>query len=103
MCGIVGALRLPSSSTESLPNALKIIAHRGPDDSGWIDTGQGRIGMTRLAVMDPAAGQQPMCRDRVSLVFNGEIYNFTELRAQLEAKGHTFRTSSDTEVLLSMY
>ena len=103
MCGVVGAVRVPLAVLDAVPPALVTIAHRGPDDSGWIDTEQGRIGMTRLAVMDPAAGQQPMSRDRVSLVFNGEIYNFKELRTDLEKLGHTFRTNSDTEVLLAMY
>jgi asparagine synthase (glutamine-hydrolysing) len=103
MCGIAGALRAPSAVLDAVPQALVTIAHRGPDDSGWTDTEQGRIGMTRLAVMDPAAGQQPMSRDAVSLVFNGEIYNFKELRADLEMLGHKFRTNSDTEVLLAMY
>ena len=103
MCGVVGALRVPLAVLDAVPPALATMAHRGPDDSGWTDTEQGRIGMTRLAVMDPAAGQQPMSRDRVSLVFNGEIYNFKELRTDLEKRGHTFRTNSDTEVLLAMY
>ena len=93
MCGVAGALRVPSTVLDAVPLALKTIAHRGPDDSGWTDTEQGRIGMTRLAVMDPAAGQQPMSRDRVSLVFNGEIYNFKELRTDLETLGHLFRTT----------
>ncbi len=52
MCGIAGALRVPSGVLDTVPEALVTIAHRGPDDSGWIDTEQGRIGMTRLAVMD---------------------------------------------------
>ena len=103
MCGVAGALRVPSPILDAVPLALVTIAHRGPDHSGWTDTEQGRIGTMRLAVMDPAAGQQPMSRDRVSLVFNGEIYNFKELRTDLEKLGHTFRTNSDTEVLLAMY
>jgi asparagine synthase (glutamine-hydrolysing) len=103
MCGVAGALRVPSAILDAVPLALVTIAHRGPDHSGWTDTEQGRIGTMRLAVMDPAAGQQPMSRDRVSLVFNGEIYNFKELRTDLEKLGHTFRTNSDTEVLLAMY
>jgi asparagine synthase (glutamine-hydrolysing) len=103
MCGIAGALHVPGAVLDAVPAALTAIAHRGPDDSGWIDTEQGRIGMTRLAVMDPANGQQPMGRDGVQLVFNGEIYNFKELRTGLEHAGHTFHTTSDTEVLLAMY
>lgn len=103
MCGIAGALRAPQAVLDAVPGALEAIAHRGPDDSGWVDSAQGRVGMTRLAVMDPATGQQPMSRDGVHLVFNGEIYNFTELRVGLEQAGHAFRTTSDTEVLLAMY
>jgi asparagine synthase (glutamine-hydrolysing) len=79
--------------------------HRGPDDQGLISIGHATLGMRRLAIFDPAHGQQPMTTadGRHHLVFNGAIYNFRELRAELRAVGHTFRTECDTEVLLSAF
>lgn len=81
------------------------IGHRGPDGEGFWDTPQGTLGHRRLAIIDVAGGAQPMFNenDSVGVVFNGEIYNFAELRPQLIARGHTFRTRSDTEVLIHGY
>lgn len=107
MCGIVGMwMRLGSDS--SLSDSLDAIAHRGPDGRGeYRDQRNGIVlGHVRLAIIDLSpAGAQPMASDdgRVVLVFNGEIYNFRELRAELEARGVTFRGHSDTEVLLRLY
>lgn len=108
MCGIVGS----SSHTGVGPSrgtaALKALIHRGPDDTGNFLSPDARIGLahTRLSILDLSPlGHQPMLSDdgRVVLVFNGEIYNFRELRAELEALGHRFRGHSDTDVLLRLY
>ena len=103
MCGIAGWVG--QAPPELLPAMLDRLRHRGPDDSGaWAD-GDIALGMTRLAIIDLVTGQQPMTDDseRHRIVFNGEIYNFRALRADLEAKGHRFRTRSDTEVILRAY
>lgn len=106
MCGIAGY----SGSVEvaDLGAAMQAMAHRGPDDSGQYHAVDGRtgLGFVRLAIRDlSAAGHQPMLahEGEVALVFNGEIYNFRELRVELEAKGYVFRGHSDTEVLLNLY
>ena len=103
MCGIVGLIETPW--LESASTALATIRSRGPDEQQlWHGVGA-CLGNTRLAVIDPAGGHQPMrsADGRYVLVHNGEIYNFRELRAQLEALGRTFATRSDTEVLLHAY
>lgn len=108
MCGIVGALDL---ANQPLDPALvlrmrDVIAHRGPDDAGvWVDGAVG-LGHRRLAILDLSpSGHQPMFGDDGNsvIVFNGEIFNFVELRTDLERAGHTFRSGSDTEVLLCMW
>ena len=83
----------------------QLIAHRGPDGEGFWDTPHGTLGHRRLAIIDVAGGAQPMFNEDASLgvVLNGEIYNFIELRNELTARGHAFRTRSDTEVLLHGY
>jgi asparagine synthase (glutamine-hydrolysing) len=109
MCGIAGVLTADSSAAPSealVRSMLGVLRHRGPDDEGvWVD-GQVGLGSRRLAVIDlsPRA-HQPMASDdgRLRLVFNGEIYNFKTLRAELEQRGHAFRSASDTEVLLHLY
>ncbi|MBI2160062.1 MAG: asparagine synthase (glutamine-hydrolyzing) [Candidatus Rokubacteria bacterium] len=103
MCGIAGWVG--QAPPELLPTMLDLLRHRGPDDSGtWVD-GDVALGMTRLAIIDLVTGRQPMSDEgeRHWIVFNGEIYNFRALRADLEAKGHRFRTRSDTEVILRAY
>ncbi len=106
MCGIVGFFGKFESSLFQV--ALSSISHRGPDDSGvFIDSVAGiALGHTRLAIVDLSPlGHQPMfSEDRtVALVFNGEIYNYRELRSELEGRGISFRGDSDTEVLLNLY
>jgi asparagine synthase (glutamine-hydrolysing) len=83
----------------------RALAHRGPDGEGWCTWGSGGFGHRRLAIIDPAAGQQPMTSDdgQLHITYNGEIYNFRELRRALESHGHRFRTNSDTEVALYAY
>ncbi|MCP5410263.1 MAG: hypothetical protein H6963_13365 [Chromatiaceae bacterium] len=113
MCGIIVFSGLSTGSTwshlaDALEQGIALLGHRGPDDSGLhidktADTG---LGHTRLSIIDLSPlGHQPMLSDdgQLALVFNGEIYNFRELRKKLEAKGHVFRGHSDTEVLLNLY
>jgi len=81
------------------------IRHRGPDGDGYIERGAAALGHRRLSIIDLAGGSQPMSNEdgRVWVSFNGEIYNYPELRPQLEARGHRFSTNSDTEVILHLY
>ena len=108
MCGIIGLFRrdgLRSDDDAKVDSAMRRIRLRGPDGSGSWSDGRVQLGHTRLAIVDPSAGQQPWI-DEVSgtvLVFNGEIYNFAELRVELTQKGHVFQSNCDTEVLLFAY
>ena len=81
------------------------IVHRGPDGSGFHDDDQAALGMRRLAIIDVAGSQQPVYNEdrTVAAVFNGEIYNFPELREQLRARGHSFTTNGDSECLVHLY
>jgi asparagine synthase (glutamine-hydrolysing) len=106
MCGIVGIID-KNGVDESLLAAMRdLLAHRGPDDSGsWISSDRRvGIGNRRLAILDLSpAGHMPMTFGDHTITFNGEIYNFLELRSELEALGHHFYSNSDTEVLLKCY
>ncbi len=91
---------------EGLRRAMDALAHRGPDDVGECLVGHVGFGFRRLSIVDPSpGGHQPMTSQDgfLTLVFNGEIYNHVELRQELRALGHTFRSASDTEVLLEAY
>lgn len=104
MCGILGAI--PSVEPATFLRALTTIAHRGPDGQGvWQDGGKAMLGHRRLAILDiTSAASQPMHRyGRYHIVFNGEIYNFLEIRRELEKTGESFASESDTEVLLAAY
>jgi asparagine synthase (glutamine-hydrolysing) len=103
MCGIAG--HVGPTSRELLPAMLGLLKHRGPDDSGIHVAGDVGLGMTRLAIIDLVTGRQPMSDEtgRYWIVFNGEIYNFRQLRAELMTAGRRFRTRSDTEVILHAY
>src|SRR5215469_1404965 len=108
MCGIAGVLYADPTRPVS-PDLLRAmgqsIAHRGPDAEGFLaDPGLGLV-HRRLSIIDLSGGDQPIGNEdgSVQVVFNGEIYNFQALRAQLEARGHRFRTRSDTEVLVHLY
>src|SRR5262245_12759685 len=107
MCGIAGIVTRDSIPVDerALRNMLGDLAHRGPDGEGVFSDGAVALGHRRLAIIDLVSGQQPMSNadGSVTVVFNGEIYNFRELRKQLEARGLRFRTTSDTEVLLRAY
>lgn len=110
MCGICGALSLSSSSAppcapETLAAMSAALRHRGPDSDGWFADGEVALAVRRLAIMDPEGGDQPIASEdgQVQVVFNGEIYNHRELRGDLRRRGHRFRTSGDTEVLVHLY
>src|SRR4051794_14758729 len=112
MCGIAGFADSSTASTLTLDDATtrvremcSVIRHRGPDDEGvWVDEGVA-LGMRRLSIIDLAGGHQPIHNEDCTVwtVFNGEIYNFRSLRLELEAAGHRFYTSTDTEVIVHAY
>ncbi|MFH1277617.1 MAG: asparagine synthase (glutamine-hydrolyzing) [Candidatus Eisenbacteria bacterium] len=108
MCGIAGiaawgAAEPPSEGTVRAQCA--VLRHRGPDGEGVVVEAGVGLGMTRLAVIDVEGGEQPVFNEdrTVRVVYNGEIYNYRELRRELEAKGHRFRSASDTEVIVHLY
>jgi len=105
MCGIIGVVHFDGTAVEApvLARMADAIAHRGPDGEGSYVCGQVGLYHKRLSIIDLVSGDQPMTAEDVTLVFNGEIYNYVELREQLRQRGHTFRTTSDTEVILRMY
>jgi asparagine synthase (glutamine-hydrolysing) len=103
MCGIAGFWGAPDAAL--LATMTGRIAHRGPDGEGFFEHPLASLGHRRLAIIDPAGGHQPVGTDdgSVQLTYNGEAYNFRELRAELEPLGHRFHTSCDTEVVLHAY
>lgn len=106
MCGFVGTAFLPQGASFDVDAGLRAIRHRGPDDSSVVRDGGTVLGFARLQILDlTLAGRQPMRSPdgRVSLVFNGEIYNHHELRDELRKKGYVFRSRSDTEVIVHGY
>ena len=107
MCGIVGIFSFdaPPPHRELWPIFINHLGHRGPDEGAWWADDSFFLGHRRLAILDPETGGQPMATQDGSLVvvFNGEIYNFPELRSELEKKGYVFHTNSDTEVLIHGY
>lgn len=106
MCGIAGFINYSKTQNPSLlSEALNCIVHRGPDDEGMFRTDSFQMGMRRLSIIDIAHGKQPITNEdeTVTVVFNGEIYNYLELKAELEKQGHTFKTQSDTEILVHGY
>lgn len=109
MCGIIGvAAQQPAFDRTWLTQGRDAMSHRGPDDAGlwWSDDGRVGLAQRRLSIIDlSSGGHQPMHADgnRISLVFNGEIYNYATLRDELIGKGYAFRSQSDTEVVLAAY
>jgi asparagine synthase (glutamine-hydrolysing) len=111
MCGIAGFVESAGASrpfeerAALLDRMCRRIEHRGPDEQGAEVLGRAAVGMRRLSIIDLAGGHQPMpgCDERVRVVFNGEIYNYKELQRDLEARGHKFRTRSDTETIVHAY
>jgi asparagine synthase (glutamine-hydrolysing) len=105
MCGITGGIGPSAPKQELLVAQLNSLRHRGPDDSGtFVSRGIG-LGMGRLAIVEIAAGKQPAsdARNQIHIVFNGEIYNYRELRSELEQIGIHCRTSSESEVIINLY
>src|SRR5215216_2729631 len=105
MCGICGKYSPSGVKTEQLNSMLGTIVHRGPDDSGCYVNANIGLGSRRLSIIDLETGKQPISNEdgTIWVVYNGEIYNYQTLRAQLEAKGHLFHTDSDTEVIVHLY
>jgi len=107
MCGIYGELALGSGVPVGLQGeaATDRLRHRGPDDRGIWSSGKIFLGMRRLSIIDLVGGSQPIWNHQriVCIVYNGELYNFWNLRRELETKGHRFGTRSDTEVVLQAY
>jgi asparagine synthase (glutamine-hydrolysing) len=107
MCGICGAVGLSSREQgKVLAQAMMAkMVHRGPDDEGLFFDQSLALGMRRLSIIDLSGGQQPVFNEQgtLAVVFNGEIYNFQELRRELESRGHVFRSCSDTEVIVHGY
>ena len=101
MCGIVGVVNAKSVTQDDVWKMINSIKYRGVDEQGVEVLGRAVLGHARLAVVDPENGMQPMCSTdgKVWVVFNGEIFNFIELREQLKAKGYKFKSRCDTEVL----
>ena len=109
MCGIAGFIDFNKKSDLSiLKNMTDVLYHRGPDDSGYsfynIDKCNIGLGHRRLSILDLSShGHQPMKFEHLEIVYNGEIYNFKEIRNELEKYGYKFDSNSDTEVILKAY
>jgi asparagine synthase (glutamine-hydrolysing) len=108
MCGICGKFVFDPAASVSvslLRSMADTIRHRGPDDEGFYVSGPVGLGFRRLSIIDLNGGHQPLSNEdgTIWIVFNGEIYNYQELRAYLVAKGHTFKTRTDTEVIVHLY
>ncbi|MGX1899777.1 asparagine synthase (glutamine-hydrolyzing) [Thermolongibacillus altinsuensis] len=110
MCGFVGCIydypqRLNEQWKDTFKQMNDLITHRGPDDDGYFFDEHVHFGFRRLSIIDLEAGHQPLSyeNERYWIIFNGEIYNYVELREELLAKGYTFATQSDTEVILALY
>jgi asparagine synthase (glutamine-hydrolysing) len=106
VCGIAGWFSdaaLNAEAPSRLNAMVEAVAHRGPDGRGhWLGK-HAALGHARLAIIDPAGGKQPMQAGEVTITFNGEIYNFRQLRGELASHGYRFTTESDTEVILALY
>src|SRR5262249_30383523 len=109
MCGIASIVRLDGSPVASgdLRRMCSAVAHRGPDDAGFalLDNDAVGLGHVRLSIVDLAGGQQPLYNEAhsIAVVCNGEIYDYPRLRQELMRRGHSFRTTSDTELLVHLY
>ena len=109
MCGICGKIEFrdsaPPVGLEALRRMLDSIEHRGPDDQGIYRSGAVGLGHRRLKIIDLKTGKQPLCNEdgTVWIVYNGEVYNYKELSSYLVQKGHRFKSTSDTEVIVHLY
>lgn len=104
MCGICGALGFEKASL-LVHRMNRALIHRGPDSEGYVEDGKVVLGVRRLRIIDLAQGDQPIYNEdrSMAIVFNGEVYNYRQLRQQLKADGHAFKTCTDTEVVLHAY
>src|SRR5437773_3713619 len=107
MCGIAGIVRWDGQppSIEDVQVMCDVMVHRGPDDEGYYHDSHATLGMRRLSIIDLQTGHQPVSNEdgTVWVLFNGEIYNFKELRHELEGRGHRFSTTTDTETIVHLY
>src|SRR5262245_49492303 len=104
MCGITGEVWLNGApDADAVRRMTRALVHRGPDAEGIFTVGEVALGHRRLSILDLEGGAQPLTRDGVTIAFNGEAYEFAELRETLRAKGHAFTSRSDTEVVLRAY
>jgi len=108
MCGIAGILHFNTDRTigsDVIKRMTDALAHRGPDGEGFYNCKNLALGHRRLSIIDLSTGDQPMFSDdrSIVIVFNGEIYNYLELREELKTLGHQFQTNSDTEVIIKAY
>ena len=108
MCGISGIYNIKSRqpvSNKLLKAMTDTLVHRGPDDEGFYVSGPLGLGHRRLCIIDLEGGHQPLANEdeTIWVIFNGEIYNFGDLHDDLVRKGHTFKTKSDTEVIVHLY
>src|SRR5690348_15170453 len=107
MCGVMGILSTsaPPPTREALTRMIAAASHRGPDEFGLYRDARAGLGHARLSIIDLKSGQQPLANEdeTIWLVYNGEIFNYVELRAELVERGHRFRTQSDTEVIVHAF
>lgn len=105
MCGIAGIIAEKNISEKAIKLMVGEITHRGPDDDGFLIEDKFAFGMRRLSIIDLSRGHQPISNEdgTVTIVFNGEIYNYKKLSVDLKSKGHVFKTESDTETLVHLY
>lgn len=105
ICGLYGEPGLPEDARALTRAMCDVIVHRGPDEDGYYADGPISLGMRRLSIIDLSTGRQPIHNEdrTVWVVYNGEIFNFPQLRMELEARGHTFYTRADTEVIVHLY
>ncbi len=101
ICGVIGIQR-PERAEEITRRMMGALTHRGPDEDGMLVAPSAALGMRRLSIIDLPGGHQPVFNEtgNVAVIYNGEIYNFPQLRKTLEGRGHSFRTHSDTEVVV---
>src|SRR5215472_3495640 len=105
MCGIAGYVSTLHADPGVLERMTRSVAHRGPDAEGFFRSAPAAFGHRRLSIIDVEGSPQPMSTPDgdLTIVYNGELYNYRELRSDLQSRGHTFRTNGDTEVLLHAY
>jgi asparagine synthase (glutamine-hydrolysing) len=105
MCGIAGYAGRNPPDAATLRRMCDAIVHRGPDQDGYLVAGNVALGMRRLSIIGVESGRQPIYNEdrTVAVVYNGEVYNFAQLRADLEGRGHRFGTATDTECIVHLY